>query len=274
MLPKVAGNKTAGWNACCSVRHSSETYRKSRFFVNEMAKILLLETATEICSTGISIDGTLVALAEETEQPKHAERLTLLIQDCTRQAGLTLADLDAVAISGGPGSYTALRVGTSVAKGICYALDKPLIAVDTLLALADASLTNLPPGNATPVLAMPMLDARRREVWTAVFNAGRRAVVPAQPLVLEHDLFEKFMQDVPQFTPGTRLVVSGNGAIKLESVPIPEGVVFSPVRTCSVRHFQDLAERFFQQSDFQNITYYEPFYMKSPNITTPNKPLF
>lgn len=241
-----------------------------------MARLLLIETATEVCSAAIAVEGKVTALAEDPDQPNHAARLTLLIDQCTRQAGIPLAAIDAVAVSGGPGSYTSLRVGVSVAKGICYALDKPLIAVPTLQALAAASLANLPGSGIQPaaVCLLPMLDARRNEIWTAAYDFHLKETVPAQPLILEHNLFENFLRSVPGATTENVFVVSGNGTKKMEEGLIGKNVVCSAVQKCSAKHFSGLAEHFFQNSDFQDISYFEPFYMKKPNITTPNKPLF
>lgn len=248
-----------------------------------MAKILLIETASEVCGAAIAADGQIIALAEDAEQARHAERLTLLIAECCAQAALKLSDIDAVAVSRGPGSYTALRVGISTAKGICFALDKPLIAVDTLQALAAASLLEYgkiqPVGN-TPgykhqsVVAIPMLDARRQEVWTAAYDDQLRAIVPAQPLILQHELFGKFLNTIPGYKPETVCIISGNGSKKTEDAGIVENMVFSPVKKCSAKYLAILAEHIFQKNDFQSVTHFEPFYMKSPNITTPKKPAF
>ena len=237
---------------------------------SRMARILLIETATDVCSAAIAVDGQIVALAEQLSTLQHAALLTLQIEACVRQAGWPLAQLDAVALSRGPGSYTALRVGASVAKGICYALDKPLIAVDTLLALALASRTELPEDHDSPhTLLVPMLDARRQEVWTAVYDEQGLLLAPAQPIIVENNLFEKFIEAFITDWSGTRLVFSGNGMRKMQNVPGSLRAVFSPVENCSAVHLAMLAERFFQASDFQEVAYFEPFYMKPPNITAP-----
>ncbi len=241
-----------------------------------MAKILLIETASEVCSAAIAADGNLVAIAEDQDQPNHAARLTLLIQECVRHSGIALAELDAVAVSRGPGSYTSLRVGASVAKGICYALDKPLIAVDTLQALAAASRRAFEPHRSPGVvpLFVPMLDARRKEVWTAVYDDQLQKLVDAQPLILDNNLFEIFLQFIPGFASHNVFVISGNGVKKIPNELISENVVASPVQNCSAAHLGILAEQIFQNADFQDIAYFEPFYMKPPNITTPGKNIF
>jgi len=236
-----------------------------------MAKILLIETATEVCSVAVAIDGETVSLAEDPAQPNHAATLTLLIRECIRQVNLTPADFDAVAVSRGPGSYTSLRVGVAVAKGICYAADKPLIAVDTLRALAAASLVQYTDNDAAKVIAMPMLDARRNEVWTAVFDHNLQELIPAQPLILEHELFQKLLQTLPSRSTGLVPVVSGNGSEKMMNAHIFENVVFAPIRACSATHLAVIAEQIFQNADFQDTAYFEPFYMKPPNITISNR---
>lgn len=238
-----------------------------------MSRLLLIETASEVCSAAIAVDGQVVALVEDLHAPSHAALLTLQIEACVKQAGLPLASLDAVAVSRGPGAYTSLRVGASVAKGICYALDKPLIAVDTLLALAHGSREADGEG-AQPVLYVPALDARRQEIWTAVYDADLQLLAPAQPLILENNSFQNYLQDchLPDNSgrPFARAVVSGNGVEKIRSGGFTEPTVFFSEIRCSARHLLAPATLFLQNADFQDVAYFEPFYMKLPNITTPN----
>jgi len=265
-----------------------------------MARILLIETATEVCSTAVAVDGTVVALQEELNSTNHAALLTLQIEACARESGIPLHALDAVAVSRGPGSYTSLRVGASVAKGICYALQKPLIAVDTLRALAAATKmeslkfeslkfevaqvpTSVPSpaqlqtsnfklaNSQPPAYFMPMLDARRQEVWTAVYDAEMNLRAAAQPLILENDLFQDFLRRViPDFS-NAQVILSGNGILKLENVRHDEGTVSMVKKNCSASDLAEEAETLFQNHDFQDVAYWEPFYMKLPNITTPTK---
>jgi tRNA threonylcarbamoyladenosine biosynthesis protein TsaB len=253
-----------------------------------MARILLIETATEVCSAAVAVDGTVVVLQEELNSMNHAALLTLQIEACARESGIPLHALDAVAVSRGPGSYTSLRVGASVAKGICYALEKPLIAVDTLLALARATAQPINQSTYQPVnqstsqpinqstnqrYFMPMLDARRQEVWTAVYDAEMNLRAEAQPLILENDLFQNFLQRVMPDFPNVRVILSGNGAGKLENVRRDEGAVSAVKKNCSAADLAAEAERLFQKHDFQDVAYWEPFYMKLPNITSPVKKL-
>jgi tRNA threonylcarbamoyladenosine biosynthesis protein TsaB len=130
-----------------------------------MPNILLVETATEVCSVAVFSENRIIALSENQHCTNHAAELTLLVSECMKKAFLNFADLDAVAVSGGPGAYTSLRVGASVAKGLCYALDKPLVVFDTLLALAAAARKMT---DTRKLLLLPALDARRQEVWMAL----------------------------------------------------------------------------------------------------------
>lgn len=234
-----------------------------------MAKILLIETSSDVCSCAISVDGKVVALAENPETQQHTAILTLQVKECVEQSGIALEELDALAVSSGPGSYTALRVGASVAKGICYALQKPLIAVDTLLALAMASLRTLDAGQREQRLILaPMLDARRQEVWLAAYDANLRLLAPAAPLVLENNSFEIWLREQAgpdNFVP----VLSGNGMNKTRSGNFFTNLIYSKIEQCSAAFLAEVATQKFYHADFQDIAYFEPFYMKPPNITTP-----
>lgn len=242
-----------------------------------MSRILLIETATEVCSAAIAVDGEVVAIVEELQSMNHASLLTLQIDACVKASGISLAELDAVVVSRGPGSYTALRVGASVAKGICYALDKPLIAINTLLSLAWASREEMIPSTVhrpSSTVFIPMLDARRQEVWLSVFDAQLQAVAPEQPLILENDLFKNYIRQAIPRPEEAVLIIAGNGSEKVKNELVRENMVFSAIKNCSARHLSALAERFFQDAEFQNVAYFEPFYMKAPNITTPSKAPF
>jgi tRNA threonylcarbamoyladenosine biosynthesis protein TsaB len=122
-------------------------------------------------------------------------------------------------------------------------------------------------------LFVPMLDARRQEVWTAAYDASLRPLAPAQPLILENDLFENYAKEVAAEAVSAVLIFSGNGSLKMENVPTGRNAVFSSVKNCSARYLAALADQFFQNAVFQNVAYFEPFYMKPPNITSPSKTL-
>ncbi len=237
-----------------------------------MAKILLIDTATPVCSAAIAVDGKVVALAEDTHALNHAALLTLQIGQCVKISGIALRELDAIAVSAGPGAYTSLRVGASVAKGICYALDKPLIGINTLYALAHASRARQGHFDL-PSCYLPMLDARRNEVWLAAYDQSLVELLPAQPLILINNSLENLLLPLATHTQFGQFLIQGNGAKKVEAVGLFERPVILETILCSAADLSLPAEKAFQQADFQDIAYFEPFYMKPPNITTPNQVL-
>ncbi|MCB9264368.1 MAG: tRNA (adenosine(37)-N6)-threonylcarbamoyltransferase complex dimerization subunit type 1 TsaB [Lewinellaceae bacterium] len=227
-----------------------------------MSLILHIETATDICSIGLSRGSRLLSLQNATAGYQHAAQITLLIQRCLEEAGVLMKELDALSLSSGPGSYTSLRVGAATAKGICYTLDKPLIVVDTLQSLALASLKQ----EREEALYYPMIDARRMEVYTAGFDAANEQIEGPQALAVDKSTFSE------QLKAGHRVVLSGNGAEKCRAVLPSENIIFSPV-ACSAAHLLPLALVAFEQEKFEDVAYYSPFYLKPPNITTPKSRL-
>ncbi len=225
-----------------------------------LAHLLHIETTTDICSIGISQDEQLLALQEITEFAEHASKITLLIETCLQEAKMLMQDLDAVSVSQGPGSYTALRIGVSTAKGICYALNKPLIAVDTLQALALATFKT----EQKDALYCPMIDARRMEVYCAIYDTTNQLIHEAAALKIEGDTFDSYFKN------DQSIVFSGNGAEKCKSILISEFAHFSPI-VCSAKHLIPFALQAFQNQQFADLAYFEPFYLKPPNITTPRK---
>jgi len=226
-----------------------------------MAYILLLETATEICSVGISQGGKVLASSNAEKGYQHSERLTILIEEVVKQAEITLQDLSAVAISKGPGSYTALRIGTSTAKGICYALNLPLIAIDTLTALAYAAYQK---SSNEDTLYCPMIDARRMEVYTCIFDAQLQAVLPAQSMIIDQNSFEDY------FDNNKEIIFIGNGAQKCQVVLTNPLAKFEDI-VCDAQHLAVLAAEKFKKEDFEEVAYFVPTYGKAPNITKPKK---
>lgn len=225
-----------------------------------MAKILNIETSTEICSVCISDNGQLLAFSESHEGYNHASNLTIFIQKCLKDAGLKMEELDAVALSQGPGSYTGLRIGVSVAKGICYALNKPMIAVSTLQALALASINE----HEKEILYCPMIDARRMEVYTAIYDSNNKMVDHLQAKIIDADSFQNY------FNEGKKILFSGNGAEKCKPIIISNNALYSSIK-CSAKHLIPISEQQFKSEKFEDIAYFEPLYFKAPNITLPKK---
>lgn len=224
-----------------------------------MNLILNIESATDICSICLSDGEKILAEQEIVNTQNHASQITILISKCFEIAKLQLRDLSAVAVSHGPGSYTNLRVGAATAKGICYALNLPLIAVDTLAALALAAGAN------ADEWVVPMIDARRMEVYCSVFDNYGKKIVPNEPKVIDNQSFNNF------FETNQRLVFCGNGAAKCERVLTN---VFSRFRAdvvCSARHLPPLSNHAFLARQWQDLAYYAPDYGKAPNITVSTK---
>lgn len=219
-----------------------------------MALILHLETATLICSVALSSNGELLLLRETTNKNSHSEVITTLIEEMVAEAGINLRMLDAVAVSEGPGSYTGLRIGVSTAKGLCYALDKPLIAVNTLHSIAYGISKKY--HTEEDLLFCPMIDARRMEVYTTFFNHRLENIVPVSAMIIQQDTFSEYFQ-------GHRIVFGGDGAEKCKEIFVNQPkAIFSEINLPSASFMVNIAEQKFQLSQFENLAYFEPFYLK------------
>ncbi len=226
-----------------------------------MALILNIESATDICSVCLSREETVLALVENDEGNVHSEQMTLLIAKCMKEAGLKLEDLDAIAVSSGPGSYTSLRVGSSVAKGICYALDKPLIAVSTLQSIALASLEE---EKVIPGVYIPMIDARRMEVYMAMFDHNNKQLTNIEAKILDENTINDWIAQKGPF------IISGSGMEKSQTVLKSTNIAFSKV-LCSATHMVNLAYASYKNNSFADVAYFSPTYFKAPNITVSKK---
>jgi tRNA threonylcarbamoyladenosine biosynthesis protein TsaB len=211
--------------------------------------ILHLETATKVCSVAISNNGTVISIKETVSDGyTHSESLTLFIQDVLNQAQLALADLSAVSVSAGPGSYTGLRIGLSTAKGLCFALNIPLIAIDTLTALK-----NVIPSGEMPVI--PMLDARRMEVYAQVFDANGKTLQEIDAIVLTEDSFSDFEP----------FIVLGDGAAKCKEMWGHRNITWNENVLSSAKGQASIAYEKFQKKEFENLAYFSPIYLKDAN---------
>jgi len=215
--------------------------------------ILQIETATTCCSAALSENGKTIAVQELNERNIHASSTTLFIEEVMRQAGKAMKDLSAVAVSKGPGSYTGLRIGVSTAKGLCYALDIPLIAVNTLQAMAAGMISIKPDENA---LYCPMIDARRMEVYTGVWDASGREVWPTEAKIIDESSFSSILEK-------NKMIFFGDGALKCEPVlgPHPNAVTV-PDFVNSAAWLTVPAYHKFLKKDFEDTAYFEPFYLK------------
>lgn len=214
-----------------------------------MTLILNIETSTTNCSVSLSQDGeTLVLKEDNNNKYSHAERLHSYIDEVVKAAKVSLNDLDAISISKGPGSYTGLRIGVSAAKGLCFALDKPLVSISTLKILAyQVKIDN--------GVIVPMLDARRMEVYSAVFNSDYKQVRGIQAQVLDEDSFKDYLYD-------GKVYFIGNGVEKTKAIISHPNAVFIDDKLPSANEMSLLAFNKYKKNDIEDVAYFEPYYLK------------
>lgn len=221
--------------------------------------ILCLETSTAVCSVALVDKGNVIALRESLEGQNHAEKITVFIDEVMKEAGVSYTDLYAIATSMGPGSYTGLRIGVSTAKGLCYAMEKPLIAIDTLAAMAHGFKVNeitRQRNNETTAILCPMIDARRMEVYTASFNEKLERTSETEALVIDENSFMELKKN-------NHLYLFGDGADKLASIfENEENITVVENFHCSAAYMATLADDAFKNNNFVDTAYFEPFYLK------------
>lgn len=225
-----------------------------------MALILHLETATTASSVALSLDGELLAVSERNEKNLHASVITLLIAEVLELAGVSLSRLNAISVSKGPGSYTGLRIGVATAKGLCYALDIPLIGINTLEAMSSGlqgMKTGLTWGKAAlPELLCPLIDARRMEVYMALFDPNGNAVRQTSAEIIDEHTFAPLLLT-------NQVVFFGDGAAKIEQLyPENPRAIFIPDFLNSAAFQPALALAKFNHSVFETLHTFEPFYLK------------
>ncbi len=216
-----------------------------------------------MCSVSISIDGEVVKFKELNDGYSHAENLNLFIQEICEKANLTLAELDAVAISKGPGSYTGLRIGVSTVKGICFALDLPLISISTLEAMASDAI-EMKLCNDNDFLC-PMLDARRMEVYAAIYDQNLNVIKEISADIIDDESYQNVLEK-------NKVVFFGPGAAKCEStLSANSNALFTENIFPSSRSMAKLSDEKFKQGDFEDVAYFEPFYLKDFVATVSKK---
>jgi tRNA threonylcarbamoyladenosine biosynthesis protein TsaB len=220
-----------------------------------MPLILQIETATQTCAVALAQNGEVIAFKEQTDRNIHASQITLFIEEVLKQGNKTYQDLDAIAVSKGPGSYTGLRIGVSSAKGLCFALDIPLIAVDTLAAMAKGFIERCFSVNPN-ALFCPMIDARRMEVYTAVYDANMNYLQETSAKIIDEGSFENELA-------AHIVYFFGDGAQKCESILglNPNARVLADEQN-SAKDLSSLALEKFNNKDFEDVAYFEPLYLK------------
>jgi len=220
-----------------------------------MSIILQIETATASCSVALAKDGNVLSSKTINQRNIHAEVITVFIGELFAENGLTFKEMDAVAVSSGPGSYTGLRIGVSTAKGLCFSLDKPLISVETLQAMAAGYLSRIKETEGRFLLC-PMIDARRMEVFTALFDQDLKQIEATSAAIIDSESFKSTLNQ-------HQIVFFGDGAAKCKAVlgNYPNAVFIDDF----INQAEDLtaiAAKKMEQQQFVDVAYFEPFYLK------------
>ncbi len=216
-----------------------------------MGVILNLETSSTNCSVCLAKDGVILAMKElNSENYSHAEKLHVFIEEVMREANLKTQDLEAVAVSKGPGSYTGLRIGVSAAKGLCYALGVPLVSVSTLKSMASQLK-----GVDEDAIIIPVLDARRMEVYSAVFDNHLNHVRETKAEIIDEQSFEKYISS-------TSVHFLGSGAEKIKGIFNSDNLTFHLDVVPSAKEMALISFDKFKNQDFEDVAYFEPYYLK------------
>lgn len=219
-----------------------------------MSIILSIETSTTVCSIAIHQAEKLVANFELFLEKSHAENITILIENITKHTKFELTQFDAIAVSKGPGSYTGLRIGASTAKGLCYALDKPLITIETLHAMAAQIIHDLPIKSQT--LFCPMIDARRMEVYCTILDKDLQIIQPTQAKIIDETSFAELFEE-------NEVIFFGNGSQKCQTTFANQKNAYWIANVYpSAKWIGNLASKAFKEGIFENVAHFEPYYLK------------
>lgn len=235
-----------------------------------MSLILCIETGTDVCSVGLAENGQLVALRESCGRD-HARNVAVYVDELLRERDIDADEIDAIAVGKGPGSYTGLRIGVSFAKGLCYGLRKPLIAIGSLDALVEVAREDAEAGivdvdDFERATLCPMVDARRMEVYTQLFNGRGEALGEVEAKIIDEQSFAAEIAAAEEF------VIFGNGAAKCTGTLSAKAKLIEVVP--SARGLARLAQEALEAGRTEDIAYFEPFYLKNFVVTTSKKKLF
>lgn len=229
-----------------------------------MAVILNIETSTNVCSAALTAEGMVLCHREDFSGQNHAALLSGFIKDCLDWMREHEMKLEAVAVSMGPGSYTGLRIGLSEAKGLAYALDLPLIGVDTLELLSVEVMFSYPDLQEDAIF-VPMIDARRMEVFTGAFDMALKPLMQEGPLILNEESYKELIAT------GRQVLIFGNGAEKATQVLTAPNVIYVRGIEPLAQEMTALSERAYMNRDFIDLAYSTPNYLKEFQTTTPKK---
>lgn len=230
-----------------------------------MAKILNIETSGKICSVALTCDGALELQLDDSQGMRHAEVLAPFVERIMSELNRKEQKLDAVAVSIGPGSYTGLRIGLSLAKGLAFSLGVPLIGVSTLKILAVKAMFRGMHWQGTELL-VPMIDARRMEVFTAVYDFALNEVVKPGPMILDADSFANLLEEHEMW-------FFGDGAEKFRNIPDSANAHFIDGLLPQAKDMLALSEKAFREKDFLDVAYSTPEYLKQYQTTVPRSRL-
>ena len=237
-----------------------------------MSKLLFIETSTALCSTALAENGRIISTRKSSEPRAHASLTAVFVKEMLDEAGWKVSDLDAVCVSKGPGSYTGLRVGVSTAKGLCFGGGVPLIAVDTLEILAHQAIEAGLPDGCKAIL--PMVDARRMEVYTAVFSPTGERQTDISPVVLDETSFADLFASGPVVVIGDAAekfaALLGIGVPPEAGLPCADGSIFIQCCPEASAMLVPAMDRY-AKKEFEDVAYFEPFYLKQFIATTPKK---
>jgi tRNA threonylcarbamoyladenosine biosynthesis protein TsaB len=228
--------------------------------------IICIETATRICSVALCDINGVVAVKEDRGERSHATLLTVLIRDILKESGLDAMDLDAIAVSKGPGSYTGLRIGVSVAKGIAYAASKPLIGISTLQTMFNGIIldASIKYGTDSDTVFCPMIDARRMEVYYSHFDPEGKIIKDVCAGIINKESFMEILDT-------RKMLFFGDGAAKCIALINHPNAIINEDYYISAAHMYQSVIKAFQNKDFEDIAYFEPFYLKNFITTVPRK---
>ena len=231
--------------------------------------ILCIETATPVCSVALCDSEKVISIRESHENKSHASLLTVFILDIFKEQGLKASDLDAVAVSKGPGSYTGLRIGVSTAKGIAFGSGIPLIGIDTTRSIfvAMKSVSDTKGDGGPPSFYCPMIDARRMEVFYCIYDHSGKKIREIVAGIIE----ERSFSDIPE---EIRIIFSGDGSAKCREVLKRRNMVFYDDLIISAQYMRSPANEAFIEKRFEDIAYFEPFYLKDFIATIPKNKIF
>jgi tRNA threonylcarbamoyladenosine biosynthesis protein TsaB len=216
-----------------------------------MALILHIDTALQQANIGIADNGTLLVNIQNEDQYNHASFVQPAIQKALQQLNINIAQIDAVGVTAGPGSYTGLRVAMASAKGLCYALNKPLLFANTLEVMTIAAIEKFSGFD----LYCPMIDARRNEVYTSLYSSSLKVVMPTTALILETTSFEKTLQN-------SKILYFGNGSIKFNTMIVQDANAFFEEVNYNGTHLATALFNSYKHNDFQQLAYSQPLYVK------------